>query len=73
MSIFQIIIDEDYTIIVVLVLASLILIEKRMYFYIILIDLNDHLVIFLPIDPRKILQFLKVYFLFIAIKIMSAG
>lgn len=73
MSIFQIIIDEDYTIIVVLVLASLVLIEKRMYFYIILIDLNDHLVIFLPIDPRKILQFLKVYFLFIAIKIMSAG
>lgn len=73
MSIFQIIIDEDYTIIVVLVLASLVLIEKRMYFYIILIDLNDHLVILLPIDPRKILQFLKVYFLFIAIKIMSAG
>jgi hypothetical protein len=73
MSIFQIIIDEDYTIIVVLVLASLVLIEKRMYFYIILIDLDDHLVIFLPIDPRKILQFLKVYFLFIAIKIMSAG
>lgn len=55
MAIFEIIFDEDYPIIIVFVLYGFILIEKRMYFYIVFIDLDDDFLIFLSIKAREIL------------------